>query len=249
MKEELREYKKERFEEKCKNGFHRWSSFVNIHKYTLKAVTLFFLIIVFIVICFLVVFSEKNDVFNYGYTIWHLKFFNHFFVDNDNKFNWIGITALVTIIGLTINSWDSRRRYRADLISKSRIEWIGQLRPIVSEYLISILDYIHERKQLIVFKEQGANRSQIDDEIRRMGKLYSEFNKEYSMLMMFIPDNQSNSIIIKQIKKLRLFVLHVNEKKVEEKKIDLKLGLLVEDTIKQVNYYLKNEWERAKQGR
>jgi hypothetical protein len=34
-------------------------------------------------------------------------------------------TAIIAIITLAINAWDNRRKFKADLISKSRLEWLA----------------------------------------------------------------------------------------------------------------------------
>ena len=54
--------------------------------------------------------------------------FNFFFISSDGKFNWIGITSVLEIITLSFNAWDRRRQFKADLVSKSRITWIQNVR-------------------------------------------------------------------------------------------------------------------------
>lgn len=56
------------------------------------------------------------------------------FVTEKNKFNWIGITSVLAIISLTFTAWDSRRKLKADLISKSRIKWMDNLKGHIGLY-------------------------------------------------------------------------------------------------------------------
>lgn len=58
---------------------------------------------------------------------WH-EFYLYLFDSPDHKFQWIGATSIITVITLGINAWDSRRKFKADLISKSRIKWIEDVR-------------------------------------------------------------------------------------------------------------------------
>ncbi|KAF0415014.1 hypothetical protein [Pediococcus pentosaceus] len=54
--------------------------------------------------------------------------YRYLFQGSNGKFAWIGFTAIIAIITLAINAWDNRRKFKADLISKSRIKWIEDVR-------------------------------------------------------------------------------------------------------------------------
>ena len=54
--------------------------------------------------------------------------YRYLFQDSNGTFAWTGFTAIIAIITLAINAWDNRRKFKADLISKSRIKWIEDVR-------------------------------------------------------------------------------------------------------------------------
>lgn len=171
------------------------------------------------------------------------------FFDKENKFNWIGITSILAIVTLTFNAWDRRRQFRADLVSKSRIEWIKQIRPIISDYLNDAVEYIYETRQVKSYEENNADKKRIHEEITKKNNVYTSFNKNYTLLMLIIPTNSSNIKIIAPIKEIRLFIAKLDITKIEKDEMTLKAGSLVENSIQTINEYLKNEWERAKKGK
>ena len=57
------------------------------------------------------------------------------FINKDNEFQWAGVTALIAIISLLATAITTIRKNRADLVSKSRIDWIQKVKAIIAEYL------------------------------------------------------------------------------------------------------------------
>lgn len=64
---------------------------------------------------------------------WH-EFYLYLFDSPDHKFQWIGATSIIAIITLEVNAWDNRRKFKADLISKSRIAWIENVGRTTAEF-------------------------------------------------------------------------------------------------------------------
>lgn len=73
-----------------------------------------------------------------------LRFVGSFlFVTDKNKMNWIGLTGIIAIAGLIYNFYDGRRRFRGDIRSKSRIDWMKNVRPLVANYVTNISNYMY----------------------------------------------------------------------------------------------------------
>ncbi|MFW2821534.1 hypothetical protein ACN50E_04310, partial [Levilactobacillus brevis] len=120
---------------------------------------------VVIIIVTIIIFIDWLNFFGAGHLLWHSRFFNHFFVDGDNKFNWIGMTSVLAILSLTFTAWDSRRKLRADVVSKSRIQWISEARSIAG----NLIGY--EQKALAAYRSLLAYNY-------RKSKTLEEFSKK-----------------------------------------------------------------------
>lgn len=126
------------------------------------------------------------NFFNLGTIMWQARFFNHFFVDGDNKFNWVGITSVLAILSLSLTAWDSRRKMKADLVSKSRIKWLEDSREQISD-LISvyyrIINDIAENK-----KQENTGREDCNSKEVLLSDLY-----KYSSLSILMLGNDSET--------------------------------------------------------
>ncbi|MCT3226029.1 hypothetical protein EFO91_10270 [Lactiplantibacillus plantarum] len=54
--------------------------------------------------------------------------YKEYLFDKDGKFNWTVVTVVVAAISFIAAEFDKNRQFRADLVSKSRIEWIQKVR-------------------------------------------------------------------------------------------------------------------------
>lgn len=200
---------------------------------------------------------EQSDLNMYGYKVWHLRFFNHFFVDNDNKFNWIGITSVLAVISLTFTAWDSRRKMKIDLISKSRITWMEQVRPLVANFYTSFSKYLYTYYLFAVEHNGSADMNAV------LTEEMNELKRNYYQIMLFVPKNQTNELLLKNLKllwdELDYIVPYYDRGQKE--------GLIMKDkpsfyltvvnnylaeelnkAIDDSSQYFKDEWEKAKRG-
>lgn len=149
-----------------------------------------------------VVWSDVNDINGFGKKIWHLRFFNHFFVDGNNKFNWIGITSALAIISLTFNAWDRRRQFRADLISKNRIVWLQDLKEIISNYSATYRDAVNLIGNLLELRVEYYEEEKNNPESSKLDLLRDNevsMSDEYNRLI----ENSSKYIVLLNINLLK----------------------------------------------
>ena len=126
-----------------------------------------------------------------------INWFRFFFITEDNKFNWIVATTIIAALTLIWNIWFSRRKYTAELISKSRIEWINSTKPIVSRYIEEFTRY---RYLYNVFATTKSGSDEHKNSFTSMNVVMQDFKKDYYLIRMSIPDNKSNQSILKYIK-------------------------------------------------
>lgn len=201
---------------------------------------------------------EWNDLDMYGFKIWHLRFFNHFFVDGNNKFNWIGITSVLAIISLTFTAWDSRRKVKIDLISKSRITWMEQVRPLVANFYTGFNKYLYTY-YLFAVEHNGS-----EDMNEVLTEEMNELKRNYYQIMLFVLRNQTNELLLKNLKLLwdeldyivplydrgqKDGLIIKGEPSIYLSVVNDYLAEALNRAIDDSSQYFKDEWEKAKQGK
>ncbi len=181
-----------------------------------------------------------------------------FFTDK-GYFNWIAITSTIAIGTFIWTIWFNNKKYRADLISKARIDWMNQVRTLLAEYLAAVPNYIYLYSKAMVDGDKESKKMLTNkmDEIKR---LYYELN-------LYIPRNSSNAEILKNIDLLwgeldyitpyynrgiakNLMASERNNFRETdyEDVVDDYISRLVNKTSTVGSEYFKQEWERAKKG-
>ncbi len=189
--------------------------------------------------------------------------YRYLFQDSNGKFAWTGFTAIIAIITLAINAWDNRRKFRADLVSKSRIEWMNTVRPYISEYYENFNKYIFEYAQFMDAENGSEEKKKCNDVLSaRMHKI----KKSYYNIKLYVPRGESNKKLLKNInltwdelsyvgpyfehgfrvgKIRRKEIVQQNYSKIVIKYV----SDLSKDGIEDASIYFKNEWEKAKKGK
>lgn len=206
-----------------------------------------------------VVWSDVNDINGFGKKIWHLRFFNHFFVDGYNKFNWIGITSALAIISLTFNAWDRRRQFNADLKSKSRIKWMAEVRPIIARFVEEVSSYMYLYNCFAVGNQSNLN--------SKLTETMSNLKKDYFLIKLYIP-SESNEKVLNKLELLygelyyipkyynyglesgKIHPLNARQpRQAYEIIVDKYISKLMNEAVEDAQEYFKDEWDRAKQGK
>lgn len=178
-----------------------------------------------------------------------------FFTDK-GYFNWIAITGIIAIGTFIWTIWFNNKKYRADLISKTRIDWMNQVRPLYAQYIAAVPHYMFLYNKAMVDGDKRATEVLTEqmDEIKR---LYYELN-------LYIPDNDSNKIILDDINRLwneltyigdyydygiinNLFASRINKSSYESV-VDKYVSGLINRSSTDGSKYFKNEWEKIKKG-
>lgn len=175
------------------------------------------------------------------------------FVTEKNKFNWIGITSVLAIISLTFTAWDSRRKLKADLISKSRVKWMETVRVTLAEFWVASDKYIF---MLGLYmdgdKGQDGNVRVTDSALTNQLEIAK---RQYRQIILFIPDNSSNDIVLTDVKLMwhEISKSHgeYGNQPLEHDKNKYKndyFPKLIQNALKKESEYFKQEWEKAKRG-
>ncbi|MDC2815794.1 hypothetical protein PO181_02095 [Leuconostoc suionicum] len=155
------------------------------------------------------------------------------FVTDKNKMNWIGLTGIIAIAGLIYNFYDGRRRFRGDIRSKSRIDWMKTVRILVAEFLsdYSLLLYIvNNNIDILIGDDKG---------------IVTRLKKNYYEILLYVPDNDSNALLLNNIKKLYSYLTNGDTDFQEQKS---EIDKVIKTTVEDASQYFKDEWEKAKKG-
>lgn len=73
----------------------------------------------------------------YTLSLWHrlLVTFRFIFVNEHNRLNWVGISAIGVMLSYVINSKFNRDKLRADLVSQSRMKWLDNVKEITTTFI------------------------------------------------------------------------------------------------------------------
>lgn len=161
--------------------------------------------------------------------------YRYLFQDSNGKFAWTGFTAIIAIITLAINAWDNRRKFKADLISKSRLEWLARVEKITADLYSNYYKLIddsysyfssqdlHEFYKEVLIKYKGIYRDDTKNKILNelnglemvMNKAYNnktdhgaKFKQAYAELTMALFDSEKNK---KLYESLDIFIEKVNK--------------------------------------
>ncbi|KAA8371117.1 hypothetical protein FE410_05350 [Leuconostoc carnosum] len=181
------------------------------------------------------------------------------FLTKDNQLNGVGTASALSVLLLAINIWDGRRKGKIDLIAKSRIEWMKVVRPLLANYVTHVSKYFYLYDQFIF--ESDLNKR--NEKNKELTEKMEQIRSEYYQLILYVPDNHSNVLLIRNI--TLLFgelnnivnyydhgircaeINNANPTSIEDT-VDEYISNLIKETIKDGGVYFKNEWERAKTG-
>lgn len=216
---------------------------------------------VVVLVIIIVVFIDWLNIWGIGHAWWNARFFNHFFVTDGNKFNWIGITSVLAIISLTFTAWDSRRKLKADLVSKSRVQWIKEARSAAGELLTSEQETISIYKSITYYSNNQNINDQKDTEniSNYIGNMKVTLNDEKRSLdksrilfNLYFPRKNEMEYSEKPLVDLEKSIASESDAirmKIAERKYDYSVDSMqanLDKLTSEFEDYFKKEWQRVK---
>lgn len=167
------------------------------------------------------------------------------FINKDNEFQWAGVTALIAIISLLATAITTIRKNRADLVSKSRIDWIQKVKAIMAEYLKDVHYYPYLFK---LYKEPYASVDNPKIKIE-LDELAKKIEENHYLLLLNLSDNDDNKELNDCIINCVTWINSM-EKQWEINKYKFYYKDTVVSNLTRVSRdYFKREWDRAKKGK
>lgn len=165
------------------------------------------------------------------------------FLNKDKEFQWAGITSVVGIFTFLSTYIVTLNKNKADLVSKSRIEWIQEVKKLVTNYCISCTAYMVNCEDVEKLKKKGCDTGEVHE---LADSNFLELEKHYYLLMLNFSDNADNKQIIKCIEDVRNYAMAINDELINTCGLS---NIVVKNLVLVSRDYFKREWNRAKRGK
>lgn len=185
-------------------------------------------------------------------------------LDSNGNFNWISVTALAAV-GAIIFAWiNNNKSIKANLVSKSRIEWIQEVRRVSVEFLdvchnvTSLISVIKSSESgsieppngviataRITFNEEKGQYAEVYNEDRKyLIEEKSKVKKFGSLLTLYLgPDSSNNNEFIVYLIECIILCISENDKIFEQGKVNVED--MISDLKNILRVYFKVEWKRS----
>lgn len=185
------------------------------------------------------------NIYQYFYIHEFDKFVKILFINKDNEFQWGGVTALVAIVSLTITAITTLRKNHAELVSKSRIEWLQKVKRIMAEYLRDLHYYPYLYSQHID-PYSGVDNLSLKKELTDLSKKIEE--NQY-LLFMNLSDNLDNRQLNDCIENCANWINKMEDQRAANSYTFVYETTVVTNLLKVSRDYFKREWDKAKRGK
>lgn len=182
------------------------------------------------------------------------------FTDKDNRFNWIGVSAIAAVLTFWFTREHNKKRLEADIISKARIEWIQNVRTEAVDFIslvtsISEVDFREENKTNEILKLKKDNEIFKIEGLSNYESLQSyklKIHEKANMLILYFGpkldnDNETKSKINEGFVNLITVIDQTSSSiKVDTDEVEKeKLKNQVKNFRELIRVYNKVEWQRS----
>lgn len=161
------------------------------------------------------------------------------FINKDGRFEWGGLTSMLAIVSLIGTFIITLNKNKADLISKSRIEWLQETKKLTSEYISSF----YSVRRCIKKRSKAKTKEEADEIYTKQVEAFNIMNEKFILLKINFIDNEDHKEIIKCIDDIKKYVNKRYELKNDRTAIAAR-NLAISSSA-----YFKREWDKAKKGK
>lgn len=181
-----------------------------------------------------------------------ISFYSKYFFNKDGDFQWLAITGLAAVGTFLFTSINTARKNKADLVAKSRIEWIQEVRGLMAIFLGDIPVYNYS---LIRYNKTSSNDTKFFNEIN---EILIKIQGTENLLLLHLSSNTDNNQIIDCIKACAKLpsdlkeILIIEDDKMKKEQIETfkkKESIMLNNLMIISRDYFKREWEIAKKGK
>lgn len=168
----------------------------------------------------------------------------NWFFDNNGNFLWASITAIAAVAAFVINSRiankTAKANFEANIVAKSRIEWIQEVRKKSAEFIASCYDLL----EFLELQKNEDSESNNENSEEKKARLKNEVQKNGTLLTLYFgPDSSKNNDLI------TLMIKDLVKKLTNKEGFSSSHSTLIEDQLFMLKdflrIYFKAEWKRA----
>lgn len=216
---------------KCKNATKEFLK----HKYKI----VIFCLIAIIVAEFLLI-NNKN------------KLLRLIFLTKENEFQWLAITSILAIATFLFTSINTVKKNKADLVAKSRIEWIQEVKQIMAIYLKDVTYYPFLFKKYAKNNTSDSKRLELETELNELA-LRIKQNK--NLLLLHLSNNEDNKQLNECIQDCEKWIKNMRVRWRIQTKGNTNVDLFeykltpIDNLLIVSREYFKREWDKSKKGK
>lgn len=225
---------------------------VNEDKYSLKIILLSILLTT----------SLTVNLLQYINHTGFFEFLGIIFLDKNGKFEWAGVTAIITVLSVSFTVIVTVSKNKADLVSKSRIEWLQKVKALMSKYLAEVHYYpdayfrmrrLEDKLEAEKLLTKAPNLQNVKGKYEKQQEVVDELLRSIEetqyLLLMNLSDNIDNQQINKCITDCTEWVNNMEVRYEKNPKDFIWKDVPVTNLMKVSRDYFKREWSKAKKGR
>lgn len=114
------------------------------------------------------------------------KLLRMIFLNKDNEFQWLAGTAIAAILTFLFTSINTVKKNKADLVAKSRIEWIQEVKKLMSVFLKDLHYYPFKFEE---FKRVPTDHQKYTERLNEINELANKIQENHYLLLLNLSDN------------------------------------------------------------
>lgn len=180
------------------------------------------------------------------------KLLRMIFLNKDNEFQWLAGTAIAAMLTFLFTSINTVKKNKADLVAKSRIEWIQEVKKIMAVYLkdVSYYPFLFRKSKMMLKKS-----TEYQEALKEVNELAVKIIENKNLLLLHLSDSKDNEQLNKCIEDCTEWMENMSLRWKIQTLSGTKKALFkykqtpITNLLNVSRDYFKREWNKSKNGK